>query len=168
MTCAYVLCCSFLFFLFRLRQHLFIFQTTALCHKALVCGRGFPACHRLRDGLCCSWQPGMPHPLTVYASLASGYSGTLRGAPALPGDAMEPDEPQTGWGATSANGENGWIEVRVESARCNTFGFLNSQNSYRRDSMNSIDNVKTQVPPSAPPSPPPAPQKGITQWSATS
>lgn len=44
----------------------------------------------------------MPHPLTVYASLASGYSGTLRGAPALPGDAMEPDEPQTGWGATSA------------------------------------------------------------------
>lgn len=39
---------------------------------------------------------------SVYASLATGYSGTLRGAPAMPGDAMEPDEPQTGWGATSA------------------------------------------------------------------
>lgn len=77
-------------------------QTAALCHKALVCGRSFPTCHHLRDGLFFSWHPGMPHPLTVYASLASGYSGTLRGAPALPGDAIEPDEPQTGWGATSA------------------------------------------------------------------
>ena len=41
-------------------------------------------------------------PFDRVRTLAAGYSGTLRGAPAMPGDAMEPDEPQTGWGATSA------------------------------------------------------------------
>ena len=34
-------------------------------------------------------------PFDRVRTLATGYSGTLRGAPALPGDAMEPDEPQT-------------------------------------------------------------------------
>lgn len=41
--------------------------------------------------------------LTVYASLATGYGrDTPRRAAAMPTGAIEPDEPQTGRGATSA------------------------------------------------------------------
>lgn len=32
-------------------------------------------------------------PFDRVRTLAAGYSGTLRGAPAMPGDAIEPDEP---------------------------------------------------------------------------
>lgn len=58
----------------------------------------------------------------------------------------------------------------VRPALCNNIWISTSQITYRRGLMlkTNIDNVKTQVPPSAPPSPPPGHQKGITKWSATS
>ena len=69
-------------------------------------------------------------PFDRVRTLAAGYSGTLRGAPAMPGDAIEPDEPPT-WAGEQHRRCRARVDregcecaaqaVRAESARCNTF-----------------------------------------------
>ena len=69
-------------------------------------------------------------PFDRVRTLAAGYSGTLRGAPAMPGDAIEPDEPPT-WAGEQHRRCRARVDregcecaaqaVRAESALCNTF-----------------------------------------------
>ena len=69
------------------------------------CGQGawvFPllSCRGQRrwcGGLCCSWQPGLPHPLTVYALWRLDTAGMPRRAAAVPADAMEPGDAPRRW-----------------------------------------------------------------------
>ena len=83
-------------------------------------------------------------PFDRVRTLAAGYSGTLRGAPAMPGDAMAPDEPPTWAGeqhrrcrarvdreGRGRGRRSGWSPLSAIHLR-----FSTSETSCRRDSMN--------------------------------
>ena len=123
---------------------------------------------RLCGGLCCSWQPGMPHPLTVYALWRLDTAGHCAEHPPCRVTLWSRTNPKPGLGSNIGGAGREWIGKGAGGAGgkggVRSLQYIwgsNIQTSYRRDSMTMSTQRPepfTQVPLHRPP-PPPQPSK---------
>lgn len=64
---------------------------------------------RLRGGLCCSWQPGLPHPLTVYALWRLDTAGHCAEHPPCRVTPWRRTNPKRGLGSNIGGAGREWI-----------------------------------------------------------